>query len=249
MGGDPGAGDRWRPGRRWASLARVPSGRRGRRRRRAVLAQAERRRRRRATPRGRPSWPTRPRRRTDEALDEIEALAGRRAYARCRGRPGWTTTADWAAGRAARRRASGRTSTSPSAPARPWSFTTGTRTTTCCGCSWPGGAPERWCFHCFSGDAEMAKLSARPGYVMSFAGTVTSRTRATCVRRPGRAAGAQMLVETDAPYLTPMPYRGRPNAPYLVPLTVRCLAKVKNIDLGELCATISRTGERVFGPW
>ena len=56
-------------------------------------------------------------------------------------------------------------------------------------------------------------------------------------------------METDAPYLTPVPYRGRPNAPHLVPLTVRCLAEVRGDDLGELCAAIAATGERVFGAW
>ncbi len=59
----------------------------------------------------------------------------------------------------------------------------------------------------------------------------------------------QMLVETDAPYLTPMPYRGRPNASYLIPLTVRKLAEVRGADLDTLCAAISATGERIFGPW
>ncbi len=58
-----------------------------------------------------------------------------------------------------------------------------------------------------------------------------------------------MLVETDAPFLTPMPYRGRPNGPYLIPLTVRALAEATGRDLDELCAAISATGERVFGPW
>ena len=60
---------------------------------------------------------------------------------------------------------------------------------------------------------------------------------------------AQMLVETDAPYLTPTPYRGRPNASYLIPVTVRALAGFAGVDLDELCATISATGERVLGPW
>ena len=59
----------------------------------------------------------------------------------------------------------------------------------------------------------------------------------------------QMLVETDAPYLTPMPYRGRPNASYLIPLTVRALAEATGADVDALCAAISANGERVFGPW
>ena len=59
----------------------------------------------------------------------------------------------------------------------------------------------------------------------------------------------QILVETDAPYLTPMPHRGRPNASYLIPLTVRALAEVRGEPVDDLCAAISATGERVFGPW
>jgi TatD DNase family protein len=58
-----------------------------------------------------------------------------------------------------------------------------------------------------------------------------------------------MLVETDAPYLTPMPYRGRPNASYLIPLTVRALAEATGADLAELCHALSANGERVFGQW
>jgi TatD DNase family protein len=58
-----------------------------------------------------------------------------------------------------------------------------------------------------------------------------------------------MIVETDAPYLTPAPHRGRPNASYLIPITVRALAAARGIDVDELCARISANGERVFGPW
>jgi len=58
-----------------------------------------------------------------------------------------------------------------------------------------------------------------------------------------------MLVETDAPFLTPMPHRGRPNAPYLIPLTVRALAVVKNVTEDEVAAATGRNAEHVFGPW
>jgi TatD DNase family protein len=111
------------------------------------------------------------------------------------------------------------------------------------------GAPEQVVFHCFSGDREMAEVCAERGYVMSFAGNVTFKNAAGLREAAKVVPADQLLVETDAPYLTPMPYRGRPNAPYLVPLTARCLAEVRGDDLGELCATISRTGERVFGAW
>jgi TatD DNase family protein len=111
------------------------------------------------------------------------------------------------------------------------------------------GAPEHVVFHCFSGDRAMAEICADRGYVMSFAGNVTFKN-AGDLREAAKVAPAELLlVETDAPYLTPVPYRGRPNAPYLVPLTARCLAEVRGADLSELCATIAATGERVFGAW
>ncbi|HEY0696914.1 MAG TPA: TatD family hydrolase [Micromonospora sp.] len=111
------------------------------------------------------------------------------------------------------------------------------------------GAPDTVVLHCFSGDEEFAVECVRRGYLLSFAGTVTFASAHAL-----RAAAAvtpldQILVETDAPYLTPAPYRGRPNASYLIPLTVRTLAETTGADLDELCATISATGERVFGPW
>jgi TatD DNase family protein len=111
------------------------------------------------------------------------------------------------------------------------------------------GAPDRVVLHCFSGDAEFATECVRRGYVLSFAGVVTFGNA-----RELQAAAAvtpldAMLVETDAPYLTPMPFRGRPNAPYLIPLTMRGLAETTGADLDTLCAAISANGERVFGPW
>lgn len=108
------------------------------------------------------------------------------------------------------------------------------------------GAPEQVVFHCFSGGPELAKACAEHGYVMSFAGTITFKS-AEPLREAARIAPRELLlVETDGPFLTPMPYRGRPNAPYLIPLTVRALAEVRGEDLDELCAAIWATGERVF---
>jgi TatD DNase family protein len=111
------------------------------------------------------------------------------------------------------------------------------------------GAPDTVVLHCFSGDARFAQECVRRGYYLSFAGTVTfagatNLREAAVVCPPG-----QMLVETDAPFLTPVPYRGRPNASYLIPLTVRALAETTGIDTDVLCAAISENGERVFGPW
>jgi len=111
------------------------------------------------------------------------------------------------------------------------------------------GAPETVVLHCFSGDAAFAAECVRRGYLLSFAGTVTF-TNAGQLREAARLTPPeQMLVETDAPYLTPMPYRGRPNASYLIPLTVRALAATTGTDLDTLCAAVSANGERVFGPW
>ena len=89
----------------------------------------------------------------------------------------------------------------------------------------------------------------RRGFLLSFAGTVTFGSAAALREAAAVTPLDQMLVETDAPYLTPMPHRGRPNASYLIPLTVRALAETTGADLDELCAAISATGERVFGPW
>ncbi|GAA3945340.1 TatD family hydrolase [Actinomadura viridis] len=111
------------------------------------------------------------------------------------------------------------------------------------------GAPERVVFHCFSGDAEMAKVCADRGYVMSYAGNVTFKN-AEPLREALRVTPLDLLlVETDAPFLTPVPHRGKPNASYLIPHTVRFMAGVKDVDLAELCTAIAANGERVFGPW
>jgi TatD DNase family protein len=109
------------------------------------------------------------------------------------------------------------------------------------------GAPDRVVFHCFSGGAELARTCADHGWFMSFAGPVTFKAN-DALREAVQVAPAELLlVETDAPFLTPMPYRGRPNAPYLVPLTVRAMAQTKGVDLDELCGTIAANGRRAFG--
>ncbi|MGR6914471.1 TatD family hydrolase [[Actinomadura] parvosata] len=111
------------------------------------------------------------------------------------------------------------------------------------------GAPDKVVFHSFSGDAEMAKKCAGAGYFMSFSGPVTYKN-AGYLREAAEIAPAElMLVETDAPYLPPVPHRGKPNAPYLVPLTLRCLAEVKKVHPDRLCEAISVNGVTVFGEW
>jgi TatD DNase family protein len=111
------------------------------------------------------------------------------------------------------------------------------------------GAPEHVVFHCFSGDAEMAKRCADSGYVMSFAGNVTFPSAGQLREAAAVAPAELILVETDAPYLTPVPNRGRMNAPAQVAHTLRAIAEVKRMDVAELCAAVMATGERVFGRW
>ena len=108
------------------------------------------------------------------------------------------------------------------------------------------GAPDRVVFHCYSGDAAMARTCAEHGWWMSFAGPVTFKTN-DALREAVQVAPAELLlVETDAPFLTPMPFRGRPNAPYLVPLTVRSMAATRGVEVDELCAAIAANGRRAF---
>ena len=108
------------------------------------------------------------------------------------------------------------------------------------------GAPDRVVFHCFSGGADLARTCAEHGWWMSFAGPVTFKAN-DALREAVQVAPAELLlVETDAPFLTPMPFRGRPNAPYLVPLTVRSMAATKGVDLDELCAALAANGRRAF---
>ncbi len=111
------------------------------------------------------------------------------------------------------------------------------------------GAPDTVVMHCFSGDTDFALECVRRGFVLSYAGVVTF-TNASALRAAAAVTPLdRILVETDAPYLTPMPHRGRPNAPYLIPMTVRALAVVTGVDVEPLCEAVSATGERVFGPW
>ncbi|WP_027342572.1 TatD family hydrolase [Hamadaea tsunoensis] len=111
------------------------------------------------------------------------------------------------------------------------------------------GAPDTVVLHCFSGDADFAAECVRRGYVLSFAGTVTFGNAPQLRAAAALTPLTQMLVETDAPYLTPMPHRGAPNGSYLIPLTIRQLAAATGKEVDEVCAGISATGERVFGPW
>lgn len=109
------------------------------------------------------------------------------------------------------------------------------------------GAPERTVFHCYSGDAEMARTCAEAGYFMSFAGNVTFKNAQPLRDALAVAPPELLLVETDAPFLTPAPYRGRPNAPYLIPLTLRAMAETKGMTEETLAGHIAANTARAFG--
>ena len=98
-----------------------------------------------------------------------------------------------------------------------------------------GGLPQREC--------------VERGYFVSVAGVVTFKNARDLRDVLAQVPLENLLVETDAPYLTPSPHRGATNAPALVPLTVRALAEVKNVDVSTLCAALSENSERVYGPW
>jgi TatD DNase family protein len=109
--------------------------------------------------------------------------------------------------------------------------------------------PDRVVFHCYSGDVEMARHCAGRGWFLSFAGTVTFANAGTLRSALAVTPLDRVLVETDAPFLTPHPYRGRPNGSYLVPVTVRKIAEVLQTDLDTTCAALQRNTEEAFGSW
>src|SRR5919205_895018 len=109
------------------------------------------------------------------------------------------------------------------------------------------GPPPTVVFHCFSGDAAMARTCVDAGYLLSFSGTVTFRNARALRAAAMLVPDGQLLVETDAPFLTPHPYRGMRNEPVNLPYTVRDLAALRGQDEAELAASSSATAERVFG--
>jgi len=109
------------------------------------------------------------------------------------------------------------------------------------------GAPDRTVFHCFSGDDAMARICADAGYYLSFAGNVTFKNAQNLRDALAVTPRERILVETDAPFLTPVPLRGRPNAPYLIPLTLRFMAAELGADADELGAQIAANTVEVYG--
>jgi len=111
------------------------------------------------------------------------------------------------------------------------------------------GAPERTVFHCFSGETELAEILKKHGWYASFAGTLTFKKNQGLRDALAVMPKELVLVETDAPFLTPEPFRGRPNSPYLIPLTVRKMAEVRGVSAEEMAAQITSNTETVYGSW
>lgn len=111
------------------------------------------------------------------------------------------------------------------------------------------GVPERFMMHCFSGDAAFARQCLDRGAWLSFPGTVTFKPNDALREAFDLTPDDRLLVETDAPYLTPVPLRGKPNASYLLPHTVRFLAQRRGADLAEFCGLLAANASALFGEW
>jgi TatD DNase family protein len=109
------------------------------------------------------------------------------------------------------------------------------------------GAPEKTIFHCYSGDAEMARECIKNGYILSFAGTLTFKNAPALREAVKLVPIDQLLVETDAPFLAPMPHRGALNTPAQIPTILRFMAEERGEDVDELANAISNNCERLFG--
>ena len=111
------------------------------------------------------------------------------------------------------------------------------------------GAPEKVVFHCYSGDTKLAEICNENGWYMSFAGNITIKRNQDFRDSLKLARRELVMVETDAPFLAPEPYRGRANSPYLVPITVRFMAEQLGITANEMAAQLTANTERVYGSW
>jgi TatD DNase family protein len=111
------------------------------------------------------------------------------------------------------------------------------------------GAPERTVFHCFSGDVELVEIAKPHGWFISFAGNLTFKKNHYLRDALLACDPTQILIETDAPFLTPEPMRGRPNAPYLVPHTLRFMAQVLGWEVSRLAEQINQNTEAAYGSW
>lgn len=108
------------------------------------------------------------------------------------------------------------------------------------------GAPDTVIFHCFSSDAEMARACVGRGWYLSLSGTVSFKNAHALREAAVLIPDELLLVETDAPFLTPHPYRGAPNEPYCLPYTVRALAELRGTTPEGLARTTAANAERVY---
>ena len=111
------------------------------------------------------------------------------------------------------------------------------------------GAPERTVFHCYSGDLELAQICKQEGWYLSFAGNITFKKNQHLRDSLLAVSRSQILIETDAPFLTPEPLRGRPNAPYLVPHTLRFMADLTGDNIEALAERLNENTVNVYGSW
>jgi TatD DNase family protein len=111
------------------------------------------------------------------------------------------------------------------------------------------GAPDKVVFHCYSGETDLAQICIDNGWYMSFAGNITIKRNQHLRDSLKLAPKELILIETDAPFLAPEPFRGRPNAPYLVPITARFMAETRGEDLDVLCAQLASNTQAVYGSW
>ena len=111
------------------------------------------------------------------------------------------------------------------------------------------GAPQKVVFHCYSGDTDLARICIDNGWYMSFAGNITIKRNQHLRDSLMMAPKELILVETDAPFLAPEPFRGRTNAPYLVPITVRFMAEQRGVAVDELASQLALNTETVYGSW
>ena len=110
-------------------------------------------------------------------------------------------------------------------------------------------APRAVIMHCFSGDADFARECLERGWYLSFAGTVTFANAPGLREAAAITPRDRLLVETDAPFLTPVPHRGRPNSPAQAAHTVRALAEARGDKLEALCVELQSNSEALYGPW
>lgn len=109
------------------------------------------------------------------------------------------------------------------------------------------GAPNNTVFHCYSGDEVMAQECVEKGYILSFSGTVTFKNAPQLRAAVRLVPLSQVLVETDSPFLAPMPHRGSLNTPAQIPNILRFIATERDEDLITLANAISANAERIFG--